>query len=399
MRKGPIRVLIVDDSRTIQLVLKRILTVPGEIEVVGTASDGREGLDLVQRLDPDVVCTDLAMPGVDGFRLIADIMARHPRPILVISSLIGESDSTASFRALEAGAVDVLAKPASSAQMEKLSQELVRKVRIVAGVRVITRRALPGTAPGDTGSLRAASPASARPLPARPEGPATSGFRHTEVPPPASFSRETPRPAPPPRGLTASLLRRAPIQVVAIGASTGGPQALQVLLKELPATFPVPILCVQHISEGFLNGMVEWLDHQCALKVRIAQTGEAPLPGHVYFPQEETHLVVDRAGRLMPSFDAPLEGHRPSVTTTFLSVARHFAAASAGVLLTGMGRDGAEGMVEIQRAGGITIAQDEATSVVWGMPREAVLHNAARYTLPLTSIASTVMQVVTRRPE
>ena len=426
MRTGPIRVLVVDDSRTTQLILKRILSSADDIEVVGLAANGREALEMIPRLDPTVICTDLLMPVMDGFVLTEEVMRRYPRPILVISSLIGDNNASENFRALEAGAVDVFAKPSIGAQLEEMSRELIRNIRIVAGVRVITRRNLPGSRPGAdrvAGSSASPSPpGDTTPLPR------DSGFRRPSPDGSGLVERPASRPADSGGSLAGRPLReptvirgtepvrprreplpslpalrgpvppgRLPVRMATIGASTGGPQALQTILGAMPVTFPVPILCVQHISEGFLKGMVEWLDQQCSLKVRIAQTGELPLPGHVYFPQEDTHLVVDRAGRLMPSFEGPLDGHRPAVTTTFRSVSRQYGAAALAVLLTGMGRDGAEGMVEIHRAGGFTIAQDEATSVVWGMPREAILRGAVRLTLPVQAIAGTMVQLATSR--
>jgi two-component system chemotaxis response regulator CheB len=184
--------------------------------------------------------------------------------------------------------------------------------------------------------------------------------------------------------------------MVAIGASTGGPQALQVILQQLPARFPAPILCVQHISPGFLPGLVSWLGAHCRIKLQIAQAGELPLAGHVYFPAEGLHLVVDRQGRLQSSQEPPVDGHRPSVTVTFRSVASHYGAASAAVLLTGMGRDGGAGMLAVSQAGGMTIAQDEASCVIFGMPKHAIDLGAAQRILPLAGIAAALCETVSR---
>jgi two-component system chemotaxis response regulator CheB len=185
--------------------------------------------------------------------------------------------------------------------------------------------------------------------------------------------------------------------VVAIGASTGGPQALQTVLKCLPGDFPVPILCVQHIGMGFLDGLVGWLGAGCRLRVKVVEPAEEPRPGTVYFPQEGTHLVLDAAKRLITSLEAPVAQHRPSVTTTFRSVAARFGKTALAVLLTGMGADGAHGMLDVRRAGGVTIAQDETTCMVFGMPRQAIELGAAQHVLPLDQIGPAVQKLVLGR--
>jgi two-component system chemotaxis response regulator CheB len=179
--------------------------------------------------------------------------------------------------------------------------------------------------------------------------------------------------------------------MVIIGSSTGGPQALQTILKQLPSDFPTPILCIQHIAPGFLNGLVNWLRSLCSMKVKIAQDGELPLAGTIYFPQEGTHLLVDKKGRLVSSLESPLDGHRPSITLTLKSAADYYGKAAVGILLTGMGRDGADGMKAIAKAGGITMVQDEKSSIVFGMPKQAIELGAAQYVLPLDEIANVLI--------
>ena len=182
-------------------------------------------------------------------------------------------------------------------------------------------------------------------------------------------------------------------RVVAIGASTGGPQALQEVLGALPAAFPVPILCVQHISLGFLSGLVRWLDDHSPLTIKVFRPGEQPVPGTVYFPQENTHLEVQPSGCLASTRKPPFGGLRPAVHVTFHSVAEHYGAAAVGVLLTGMGDDGAEGLLAISKAGGTTIVQDEASSTVFGMPRRAIELGAAKHVLPLSALAARLTQL------
>lgn len=356
MAAAPIRVLLVDDSPVALTVLRRMLAASPEIEVVGTARHGKEALELIPHLRPAVICTDYHMPVMDGLELTRQVMARFPHPILVISSVVGGEDPEKVFALLEAGAVDVFPKPRGGPEAEAAAAQLIGKVKLVAGVVVFRRQ--PKEWP--TRLLPVEKAASS--------GPAVgAGSGDLDV------------------------------RIVAIGASTGGPQALQVILPQLPARFPVPVLCVQHISPGFLPGLICWLAAQCRVKIQVARPGEVPLPGRVYFPAEQTHLVVDRQGRLQESREPPVDGHRPSVTVTFRSVAGCYGKAAVAVLLTGMGRDGGEGMLAMARAGGMTIVQDEASCVVFGMPKQAIDLGAARYVLPPAEIALTLIEAVARK--
>lgn len=335
-------VLLVDDSPIALHILQRLLSRLPDIQVVGTASDGKEALDLLPALNPDVICTDLHMRGMDGLEFTRVVMNKYPRPILVVSVSV-EAESPNIFRLLEAGAVDVYPKPRAilEADEEKLARELASKIRILAGVHVFRR---PGTA--------ARLPSSPQPV---------------------------------------SLPSRTSVSVVAIGASTGGPQALREIFGHLPAAFPVPLVCVQHIGGDFLPGLVAWLSEVCLLAVQQAVEGEKPQAGVAYFAPPEAHLGFDENGRFALSDAPPSDGHRPSATFTLSAVARCFGAGAVGVLLTGMGRDGAEGMADIAAAGGVTIAQDEASSVVYGMPKEAVALGAVQHQLSIEQIAPTLI--------
>ncbi len=351
MSQKPIRVLLVDDSPLALVVLRRMLATSPDIEVVGAAANGREALVLIPLLQPTLICTDYHMPEMNGLELTQQVMARFPRPILVVSSAVGEADTDRVFALLEAGAVDVFPKPRGGLEMDALAAEqFVKKVKIVAGVWVLGR------------------------------SPKEPGVRN---------------PAPAPR-LAPACGARAP-RIVAIGASTGGPPALQTILSHLPGHFPLPILCVQHISIGFLSGLVSWLATSCQVKVLIARTDEIPQPGCVYFPPENNHLLIDRKGRLQPSNDPLFGGHRPSVTVTFRSVAEYYGDTAIGVLLTGMGRDGGEGMQSLAQVGALTIAQDEASCVVFGMPKDAVERGAARAVLPIGDIARALIEAASPR--
>lgn len=350
MARVKIRVLLVDDSALALVVLQRMLATSPEIEVVGTATNGREALALIPHLKPALICTDYHMPQMNGLEFTQQVMAYFPCPILVISSAVGDADKDRVFDLLEAGAVDVFPKPRGGPDASALAAEqLIKKVKIVAGVLVRGRTPKPVTASINSSSRR-------------------------HMPVQSRHSR-------PPR-------------IVAIGASTGGPQAIQAILSRLPDHFPVPILCVQHISSGFLPGLVGWLGAHSHGRVQIASDGELPRPGRVYFPAENTHLVIDQTGRMKASKEPPVDGHRPSVTVTFRSVAEFYGDTAIGVLLTGMGRDGGEGMRALALAGALTIAQDEATCVIYGMPKDAVERGAARVVLALGDISRALIEAV-----
>ncbi|HYX17310.1 MAG TPA: chemotaxis-specific protein-glutamate methyltransferase CheB [Nostoc sp.] len=358
---APIRVFLVEDSLVALTILKRILASSPEVDVVGTAPNGVEALERIPAAQPQVICTDLHMPKMDGLKLTRRIMADYPRPILVISASVNtQEDSRNVFKLLQAGALDVFPKPSIDliSDYEQVKHELINRIKVLAGVTVFTRHTSrtatiePRTHP--------ASPES-KPEPFSPKPINNSQF-------PIRNSLSLPK-------------------VVAIGASTGGPQALYTILKQLPANFPVPILCVQHISEGFLQGLVDWLAAECFLRVTIAQPGEFPKPGTVYFAPERQHLQLDTQGRLTTISTPPVSGHRPSVTVLFQGVATCYPRSAVGILLTGMGRDGADGLQAIAQAGGTTIAQDEQTCVVFGMPKEAIALGAAQHILAIGEIA------------
>ncbi len=349
MPKPKIKVFLVDDSLIALTVLKRILAVSPEIEIVGTAMDAKTALIAIPIHKPDVICTDFHMADMDGLELTKQIMATYPRPILVISTSVQPNDPYNIFQLLEAGAIDVFAKPVSgtTADYELIKTALIDKVKLLAGVAVFKKRQPPLISNVSSGSL----------------------------------------------GSTLTQASSSP-RLVAIGASTGGPQALQTILTQLPHNFPIPVICVQHISEGFLSGLVSWLSTDCALKVQIAPLGGVPLPGNIYFPPERMHLELDLQGKFKFSAAPPVDGHRPSVTTTFQSVASFYGKSAIAILLTGMGRDGAEGMRAVSQAGGLTIAQDEKTSLVFGMPKEAIALGAAQSILPLEQIAPLLLSKV-----
>ncbi|WP_159790752.1 chemotaxis-specific protein-glutamate methyltransferase CheB [Sodalinema gerasimenkoae] len=356
-----IRVLIAEDSPVVQVILRRMLASCPDIELVGMAGNGKEALKMLPQTLPDVVCTDFHMPEMNGLELTQEIMATMPRPILILSASVQAEDTQNVFRVLKAGAVDVLPKPIDGGMnnWQDLQQELITKIRVLSGVAVFTHRRQ-GMNQGER---------EYQPLPNESK---TVSIRRFQ-----SIAPE---------------VRQRTYELVTIGASTGGPQALQGILRQIPPRFPVPIVCVQHISRGFLMGLVNWLNTECAVPVRIAQPGMQAEAGVVYFPPEDQHLTFSRPGVFATAPLPPFSGHRPSVTVTFQSVAQVYGRRSVAILLTGMGKDGALGMQAIFEAGGVTIAQDEATSVVFGMPKEAIALGAAQYILPLPEIAPVLLK-------
>jgi len=335
-----IRVLVVDDSPTLRTVIQRVLEVDPEMEVVGQARNGREAVMLCHKLNPDVVTMDIRMPVMDGYEAIQTIMAETPRPIVVVTSTKSDRELGISFKAVEHGALMVLGKPKSQSGVYRDVDQLRGQVKAMAGVKVVRRRRYPKRKkPAET--QKKSNPKS---------------------------TIET-------------------IEIIAIGASTGGPPALQAILGQLPENLPVPVVVVQHISAGFVTGLARWLNETVDLRVRVADESLLMQPGQVYIAPDAQHLVV-ASGRRVWFKQSPLtDGHRPSVTVLFESVARHFGSNAVGVLLTGMGADGARGLKTIRDAGGHTIAQDEATSIVFGMPNEAIKLGAAKEVVALGDIA------------
>lgn len=357
----PIKVLIVEDSPIAVTILKRILNSSADLEVVGIANNGIEGLELIPKLKPDVICTDLHMPKMNGFDFTVEVMAMYPTPILVISASVQQEDTHHVFRLLDAGAVDIFPKPQSGqpSDYELIKKPLIDKIKVLAGIKVFRKN--------------------------RKNSPFLSTNKETITPftPPSSFISTISTPK-----LTGL------IKMVVIGASTGGPQALVELFSQLPSNFSVPIVCVQHISEGFLGGLIDWLANNSRLTVKVASMGETPQPGFIYFPPEKKHLEFDSKGHFVCLTTLPVCGHCPSVTVTFKSAAKAFKSELVGILLTGMGRDGADGLLSIAQAGGYTIAQDEASSVVFGMPNEAIKLGAAKEILPIGAIASHLISMI-----
>jgi two-component system, chemotaxis family, protein-glutamate methylesterase/glutaminase len=352
----PVKVLIVEDSPIALEILQRILSSSPDLKIVGTARNGKQALDLIPSTNPDVICVDFYMERMDGLELTRQVMAKYPRPILIVSNAVGSSNTDNIFRLLQAGAVDVFPKPSTGlpSEYEKVKAALINKIKVLSGVQVFTR------------------PIKVDEIPKLASNPLISS--------PLFSSKASPNVDP-----IAAL--KTKYKVLAIGASTGGPTAFEKILFRLPANFPMPVICAQHISEGFLEGMVNWLDTHCALKVKVAQVGDIPQLGTIYFAPEMRHLELDRNGSFIYADVSQARAYCPSITMLFKSIARFYGKNCIGVLLTGMGNDGAEGMKAIFDNEGLTIAQDESTSIIFGMPKEAIALGAAKYVLPIQDIA------------
>jgi len=341
-----LRVLVVDDSPTSRLLLRGIIESDPGMRVAGEAASGEDAVRLARELRPDLITMDLTMPGMDGFETTRRIMSESPTPVVVISDTLDPNGLASSFEALRAGALTVLPKPASpnSPAFESDRERLLTTIRLMADVKVIRRRSTPA-APGNSATR-------------------------------------------PPSG------RR--VELVALGASTGGPKALSQVLRVLPPDFSVPVLLVQHMTPGFTRGFVDWLQQQTALTIRVAAPGLKVQSGAVYVAPDEQHLLINGFGGLVLSEEPAAALHRPAVDVLFASVAQHYGPSAVGVLLTGMGTDGARGLEAIRRAGGTTLAQDEASCVVYGMPAAAVALHAVDQVLPLDQIGQEIVRLVRR---
>jgi two-component system chemotaxis response regulator CheB len=346
-----IRVLVVEDSPTVRQRLRSALAAHPGFELVGEAADGRTAIELCRTLRPDVVTLDMVLPGVNGLAVTEFVMAWCPTPILVVSASTNRDEVVHTMDALRAGAVDVLEKPRGDEPEGAWDAAFLGAVRLVARIKVITH-------PRARLGLQA--------------------------------PREGRRSAPP----AGDPARRC----LAIGASTGGPAAVSTVLRDLGADFPLPILVVIHIGPAFAPGLVAWLDATTPVPVGFAvdDTPLAELRGRAVLAPPDAHLSV-RRGHVRLSREPERHSCRPSVDVLFAALAADDAPGTIACLLTGMGRDGAEGLGEVRRGGGTTIAQDEATSVVFGMPREAILRDAAERILPLDRVGEVVRSLATRK--
>lgn len=338
-----IKVLIVDDSPTAREYLKHIINTDSGLDVVGMAKDGEEAIKLVHLKHPHVVTMDINMPVMDGYEATRKIMKSHPVPIVIVSSGMDSKDVEKTFRAMEAGAVAALEKPKGPGhpEFEHMAAKLVQTVRLMSEVKVVRR-------------LREYQ---------KPKAPARLSSKVETTPLPSR------------------------IEIVAIGVSTGGPPVLKTILSNLAKDFPVPILVAQHIAPGFLQGMVEWLDKETPLSVQIPKNGDHVKEGKVYFAPDGCHMGIIGKGEIVFRIATPEYGMQSSVSYLFRSVTKAFRQRAIGVLLSGMGKDGVLELKGMRDQGAITIAQDKDSSVVFGMPGEAIKIGAASHVLTPEGIA------------
>jgi two-component system chemotaxis response regulator CheB len=335
-----IRVVIAEDSATTQELLRHLLSSDPSIQVVGPARNGREAVELTQSMRPDIVTMDIHMPVMDGFAATKEIMITAPTPIVIITGSSKARDLEISMHALRAGALDVLVKPPGpeSPAFADAAQKIVASVKAMAQVKVV---------------------------------------RHWR----SEARTAQPRPG----------ARR---RVVAMAASTGGPAALNCILAELPGNLTAPILVVQHITAGFIGGLASWLHTGSDLRVKLGEQGELLAPQTVYFAPDGFHLGVTQELTILLSKAAPIGGFRPSGTFLFESVARVFGPSALAVILTGMGEDGVAGLRAVHAAGGLILAQNAETSVVFGMPAAAINAGLADQVMPLDALAGRICELV-----
>jgi two-component system chemotaxis response regulator CheB len=368
-KQGPAGVVVVDDSPVQRRFLRAAVEAEGDFTVVGEARNGKEAVALVAQLKPAAVLMDLDLPVMSGIDAIERIMSSNPTPILVYSAFVAGTNSENALEALAAGAVDVLAKPGpdDTGTLDEYAAALRRKLRVAARIRVITHprgrlrsQGMGGTAASLGGGVR------------RPLSPAA----------PSSDGADTPRDA---------------VRLVAVGASTGGPQALLTLLSQLPPDLDQAVLVVQHMADGFIPGLASWLDGLVPMPVVVGESGRRLAPGTITLaPSGGNLLVQDDRLRVLCTPPEPGQFHVPGIDATFCSVASALGPDALGVLLTGMGRDGAAGLLAMRERGALTLGQDEATCAVYGMPAAAYALGAVQRQLPLPDIAPALLTALGR---
>jgi two-component system chemotaxis response regulator CheB len=340
-----IKVLVVEDSPVVRDILVYILSSDPDIQVVGSAHNGEEAIEAAKRFRPDVITMDIHMPKMNGLEATRRIMEAEPIPIVIVSGSVDPHENTVTFRAMEAGALAVLRRPAGIGHPdhEAAARELVQTVKLMSEVKVVRRW--------------------------------SKNWREPVLPLVAQALVNKPQ------------IASKKIRVIALGASTGGPPVLQTILAMLPRDFPLPVLIVQHMASGFIDSFAEWLAQSSGLPVHVATHGELMLPG-VYIAPDECQMKVAHGGKIVLTNDAPENGLRPSVSYLFRSLAEVFGGDTVAGLLTGMGRDGAEELLLLKKKGAVTFAQDKDSSVVYGMPGEAIKLDAATFILAPDKIAA-----------
>lgn len=346
MQKKVIRVFIVDDSPVACELIAHILKEDPNLEVVGFAENGEKALKWLEKNSCDVVTMDIQMPFINGFEVTRRIMETKPIPIVIITSTYTQGNTDMAFKAIEVGALAILEKPHGFGHEAYIRQsaDIINTIKVVAGIKLIKKRP------------------------------------YLFIPP----EKETPP-------IKVENIQ-AEVQAIAIGASLGGPPAIVEILSQLPSNLPVPVFIVQHIAIGFTEGFVKWLQEHSHLPIKLGSDGEKALPGHVYVAPDSHHMEVKKDNTIV-LIKSPINGPQPSVGRLFNSMALTYGASGVGVILTGMGRDGARELLVMKQHGAYTIAQDEASCIMFGMPREAIAIGAARNVLPLSKIPEALIEL------
>ncbi len=343
--ESKIRVLVVDDSAVAREMISRILNRSLDIEVVGYAENGKEAIRKTGILKPDIITMDIRMPTMDGYKATEQIMAYYPTSILILAASLDELGLNSVFKALKTGALDVIEKPSLEedwSDLESFNRELVNKVKLLSKITVISH----------------------------PKGRLRQGYEIHKVISSRGFC------------------------IVAIGSSTGGPGALSKILSRFERDFSAGIVIAQHLSDSFIKGLARWLDSESRISVKEAKDGEAVHPGVALISPASYHMQVGNGGKIKLIDSSKIQGVKPSADILLSSVAEVYGPKAIGVILTGMGSDGAKGLKKVREKGGVTIAQDESSCVVFGMPKEAIEVGAVDRIVPLDSIGEEIINLV-----
>lgn len=356
MNSKKIKVLVVDDSAVARDLLGYIIQLDPQLEIIGFANDGNQALTFLEHHKPDIITMDFMMPKMNGFETTRKILQRYPIPIIIITNNYKKEEAQKTFQAIEAGALAILEKPKGPQDpyFSTMAQEIIESIKLMSEIKVITRKP------------------------------------YFQVPHTNTANQENPQQ----KCTVHRELRNRHLDLIAIGTSLGGPQALESILSNLDEDFPIPIFIVQHIANGFVQGLVDWLNGTTKLQVRLAKHGDKGTPGTVLIAPDKYHMEIAKDLTVQLIAAPPEDGLIPSVARLFRSVAKNFGNRAAGIILTGMGKDGAADLLQMRMSGAITIAESEESCIIFGMPGEAIKIGAAQHVLNLDQIPYFMMQML-----